>query len=342
MWRLALCITACAAVAKCGGSGPRLAANGPGLDASLAAVWPTSAPPRQAVFSRDGKLAAFADASGAITIRNSGDWSVVERLRHDGGATSIAFSKDGTHLFSGGYDGNVREWDLARHNVARLFKGRGAVIWTIDVSPDGKQLAAGGEDSIIRLWNIDRPATPALLRGHTRNVWEVRFSPNGQRLASGSFDDSVRIWDSRSGRLLETLTGHSQAVVGLDFSPDGKLLVTGADDSTIRYWRASDGAPLRTIENGTHVDKVAFSPDGRWIASGGHPHGMVGEAWHQLTGGGGEGDAVRIWRTRDAALVTGLPHPDDAPAVAFSRDGRWLVTSGDDNRFRLWRLTPRS
>ena len=118
--------------------------------------------------------------------------------------------------------------------------------------------------------------------------------------------------------------------------------MTGADDSTIRYWRASDGALLRTVNNGTHVDKVAFSPDGRWIATGGHPHGLVGEAWHQLTGGGGGGDAVRIWRVKDAALVAGLPHPDDAPSVAFSRDGRWLVTSGEDNRFRLWRLTPRS
>ena len=214
MWRLALSVTACLAVAACGNSGPPQAANGPRLEACLAAVWPASAPPRQAVFSRDGKLAAFADASGAILIRNVADWSVAERLRHHGGATSVAFSKGGTHLFSGGYDGNVREWDLARHNVAQLFKGGGAVIWTIDVSPDGKQLAAGGEDSIIRLWSIDQPARPALLRGHTRNVWEVRFSPDDRRLASGSFDDSVRIWDSRTGRLLKTLAGHTRPSSG--------------------------------------------------------------------------------------------------------------------------------
>jgi WD40 repeat protein len=167
------------------------------------------------------------------------------------------------------------------------------------------------------------------------------LSPDGQRIGSGSFDDSVRLWDANSGRELKTLKGHTQAVVGLDFSPDGKLLVTGGDDSTIRFWRASDGAPLKTVDNGRHVDKIAFSPDGRWIASGGHPHGTVGELWHQLTGGGGDGDAVRIWRASDAALVANLPHPDDAYLVEFSRDGRWLVTSGEDNRFRLWRLRPK-
>jgi WD40 repeat protein len=106
----------------------------------------------------------------------------------------------------------------------------------------------------------------------------------------------------------------------------------------IRYWRASDGAALRTVDNGRHVDKVMFSRDGKWLATGGHPHGLIGEFWHQLTGGGGEGDAVRLWRTSDGALVANLPHPDDAYYVAFSPDERWLVTSGEDNRFRLWRL----
>ena len=80
-----------------------------------------------------------------------------------------------------------------------------------------------------------------------------------------------------SRRLLKTLSGHKQSCVGLDYSPDGTLLASGGDNSTIRYWRASDGAPLRTVDNGHHVDKVVFSRDGQWLASGGHPRGMVGE-----------------------------------------------------------------
>ena len=327
-------------VAGCGSSAPTPVSTGPRLKASLAATWPTAAPARQAAFSRDGRLVALADASGAITIRGTANWKSVGQLQHPGGATSLAFGADGTRLFSGGYDGTVREWDLKLRALATTLKGAVGTVWTVDVSPDGKRLAAAGEDRVIRIWNLDRPSPPAELRGHERNIWEIRFSPDGKRLASGSFDATVRLWDVESAKLITTLTGHTEAVVGLDFSPDGKILATGADDSTIRLWRTSDGAALRTIANGTHVDKVAFSPDGRWLASGGHPHGSAGEVWHQLTGGGGDGPAVRIWRTSDAALVAELPHPEDVIFVAFSRDGRWLVTSGEDDRFRLWKLEP--
>ena len=327
-------------LSACGSSGPELAASGPRLQASLAAVWPAEAPARQTAFSQDGALLATSDASGAITIRSTRDWKIIEQLDHRGGATALHFGNDGRHLFTAGYDGTVHEWDLARRTVVRTFKSGGGTIWTIDISPDGKWLAAAGEDAIIRVWTIDEPGAPAKLRGHTRNIWEVRFSPDGKRLASCSFDYSVRLWDAERYRPLKTLPGHRQSCVGLDYSPNGNLLASGGDDSTIRYWRASDGTPLRTIANGRHVDKLTFSPDGEWIASGGHPHGQVGELWHELTGGGTDGDAVRIWRTKDGALVANLPHPDDVYWVAFSRDGRWLVTSGEDDRFRLWRLRP--
>lgn len=327
-------------LAACGRSGPAPVTSGPRVNATLAAAWPASAPARQTAFSPDGSLLATSDASGAITIRSTRDWKPIEELKHPGGATALHFGNDGKRLFSAGYDGAVHEWDLAEHKVVETLKGSGATIWTIDISPDGRRLATGGEDAIIRIWDLDQPGKPAELRGHTRNIWEVRFSPDGKRLASCSFDYSVRLWDAEHIRALKTLSGHKQSCVGLDYSPVGKLLASGGDDSAIRYWRASDGAPLRAIENGRHVDKLAFSPDGRWLASGGHPHGEIGELWHEVAGGDANGDAVRIWRAKDGALVANLPHPDDVYWVAFSRDGRWLVTSGEDNRFRLWRLQP--
>jgi WD40 repeat protein len=340
MFRSMLALAACLAVAGCGSSGPTPSTSGPRLGASLAAAWPADGPARGTAFSADGRLLATSDASGQITVRDTVKWNVIEQLQHPVGATAVAFSSDGSHLFSAGYDGTVREWDLARHALVRTVGGARGTLWTLAVSRDGRHLAAAGEDAVVRVWDLDDTHSPQQLRGHGRNIWTVRFSPDGNRLASGSFDDSVRLWAISTGRQLKQLNGHTAAIVGLAFSPDGTRIATGADDSTIRLWRASDGALLRTIENGRHVDAVAFSPDGKWLVSGGHAHGTVGDLWHQL-GGSGEGDSVRLWRTSDAALVGALPHPDDVIALAFSPDGRWLVTSCEDHKFRLWRLEPR-
>ena len=331
---LALCLAGC-------GADPQPVSSGRRLDATLVATWPAAAPPRQPAFSRNGQLLATSDASGLITVRATSDWKPVATLHHEGGATSVAFSTDGKTLFTAGYDGKVRLWELATRRLTGILAGPTRTLWSLDVSPDGSRVAAAGEDAVIYVWTLADPAAPKRLRGHDRNIWEVRFSPDGKQLASGSFDKTARLWDSAAGAPLKILAGHEQAVVGLAFSPDGQLLATSGDDSTIRFWRLPDAALIRTIAVGNHTYKLGFTSDGRWLVSGGRAHGGLGTLWHQLTGSGGSATPVRIWRAADAALVGALPTGDDVADLGLSPNGQWLAVASEDQRTRLWRLEPR-
>jgi WD40 repeat protein len=320
------------------GSAPRPVADGPRLTAEPAARFrDAAAPGREAAFSPDGLWLATSSAAGPVVLRRLPDLRIVRRLDHRGGATAIAFSPDGKGLATAGYDGAIRLWDTASGRpVGELEEARGTV-WSLDFSPDGGRLAATGEDGIVRIWSTDLRVV-ARLAGHGRNIWEVRFSPDGKRLASGSFDSTARLWDSTTGKGLATFTEHGEAVVGLAWSGNGRWLATGGDDSTILIRRAADGRPARRLAVGNHVYKLAFSPDGRWLANAGRARGGAGTLWHSLTGAGADAEPVRLWRVADGALVQALRHPEDVMYVAFSPDGRWLVTSGDDGVVTLWKL----
>ncbi len=240
---------------------------------------------REVTFTPDSRILVTSNADDTIKLWRVSDHRLVRTLLHPGGATSVSVSADELWLASGGYDATVRLWRLRDGALVRELKGHSGTVWSVSFSPDGQRLASTGEDAVIRIWRVADGALLAALRGHTRNLWRVAFSPNGQLIASAGFDKTIRFWRAADGRLLRTIKGPREAIVGMAFSPNSELLATGGDDSTIRIfrirnhpgsdrgitvrlWRVSNGS--LEIALASHTDdvwSVAFSPDGKWLAS---------------------------------------------------------------------------
>lgn len=265
---------------------PELATSGPRVNAQIVRVFDMgNSPGRQPRFSNNAQLLALTNAAGSVFLLRTQDWKLLRRFEHAGGATAAAFSPDARTLYTAGYDGAVRSWDVRTGRLGSTLKGTSATIWSLDVSPDGKKLVTGGEDSMARVWRLDSPArAPLALRGHRRNIWEARFNPVAPQVATASFDYKARLWDLSTGRTERKFAGHEQAVVGLDYRPDGKLIATSGDDSTIRLWRPGDGRQVRLIRTGNHTYSVQFSPDGQWLASSGRSRSALGTIIYQFTG----------------------------------------------------------
>src|SRR5206468_1771262 len=161
-------------------------------------------------------------------------------------------------------------------------------VYALAWSPDGRLLASGGFDTYIRLWDFSG-AQPApgvrMLVGHTDWVFTLAFTPDGRTLASGSWNGTVKFWDVASGGVRETLSGHTGRVWAVAWSPDGpssspyslsprqgggSQLASAGSDLLVTIWDGAGRTPPRVLRGHRwDVYGVAWSPDGRFLASSG-------------------------------------------------------------------------
>jgi WD40 repeat protein len=229
---------------------------------------------------------------------------------------------------------------------------------SVAVSSDGTRMAAGGKD--VRLWDLRNPGAPPLILQPEALLGDahVVFSADGTQLAAGftatvtKFDGSIRIWDLRNPTARPVMLD-AGPVQSLAFAPDGIHLVSGSLDLppyTINVRRPSGTlmwdkrnpttpivlsktvpAPIPDCVNSFQVDclansvnSVTFSPDGYRLAAA-------------------EGDAVKLWDTRDFnAPPTSLHQKrsgsrDVFLSVTFSPDGQHLAAAGTDG-LQIWDL----
>ena len=179
-----------------------------------------------------------------------------------------------------------------------------------------------GQERYAMLAAASRPGI-ASLTGHTDRVHAVAFSPDGHTLLSGSYDGTARLWDMATHRQIGApLNGHGE-VYSVAFSPRGNVVATGAEDTKVRLWDVAThrqiGAPLNGHDG--EINAVAFSPDGKILATGGADDGVV-RLWD-----------VASHRQIGASL---LGHSGVVNSVAFSPDGKTLASGAADGTVRLW------
>ena len=130
------------------------------------------------------------------------------------------------------------------------------------------------EDYVVQIWDNASGAVIAILAGHSRPVCEVSFSPNGLSLLSISQDGLMKIWDTSSWLetvLLGVEEGEWQPVFRKAcFSPDGNYVATGeSPHGRVWLWRVDDGSCAAMFtEHTTSIRHIAFTPDGKFLASG--------------------------------------------------------------------------
>ena len=302
---------------------------------------------------RGGHLAATGATDGTVQVWCVNDpvGPVIFRAAQD--VVDAAFSPDGWRLAAADSSCHVRIWDFrgarrlldlnnARQvaDLAAPGASGGPRLLYLAFSRDGRTLAT-------YCANNSSPGSAVLL------VWDARTfkrlaeykppgaldaggmaeSPDGHTIALDTGTGRILFWDTRIHRLTGQISVPQGTDHSLAFSPNGRLLAITAADDTVQLWNVSSSHLIAsTSRNNSPFHYLAFSPDGSTLAAT------------------AQDSIVRIWQVPSLQLIATLSPPTPPLAIgttpvaynglAYTPDGKTLVTASSDSTAQVWDLSP--
>ncbi|BBM86611.1 protein kinase domain-containing protein [Candidatus Uabimicrobium amorphum] len=186
---------------------------------------------------------------------------------------------------------------------------------------------------LIKVWDIH---SGQLMFSSSGNL--IKITPDGRLAIYPGQNHALLVWDLNRKQLVHTLSGHTEQILSIETSPDGLFVISGSKDKTLKVWNVENGQCVHTLSgHKSDVTSINIVPNGSlaiscssaWLAPPNYK--IVRPAFYDTT--------LRIWDIKSGQLVHELSgHTGHITSIAFTRDGRLMVSGSRDKTLRIWDL----
>ncbi len=318
---------------------------------------PRFAGDRVLAFSRDGKSVVAArntlSERGVFVlsiwnVQNGEEVAVMPddpaHIEHAGTITSLAFSPDGLMLATASADHSIRLWNFTNREPIMALQGHLGEVWAVAFSPDGKRLVSGSKDGDVKLWPTDAAPRERLIAGVRQ---PLGFSKDGQRLAGLVRDRSgegkvvfvnVAALEQEEEVQLDRIRGRFGGFgPSIAMSADLQTLAEGLDDGIVKFWNTKTGETTTLKVSVNSAESPTSVQDSRTTRRPDWDSAMV-----EIIAFSPNGKLLitrgrdRLLRRWDLRTGTNVVWQADVFRAFFSPDGTRLASAGRNNLVQVW------
>jgi len=227
-------------------------------------------PATNVAVSPDSRLALAASKDQTLLVWDLGDGHELHRFAIKSEQGAGTFSPDGKFILSYGDDPTLGLWDVHSGALVHEMNCHSAACTGL-FSQDGRQILSFSADKTVRLWDAGTGKQIRLFQGCADVVWGAAFLNGSKQVAAWGKDRMLRVWDASNGEEVRKVNlgkDWKLDATTLALSSDGRRLLTSHEDDSVRLRDLSNGAELCRFANIRKPRGLAFSPDGRFAASG--------------------------------------------------------------------------
>jgi len=290
---------------------------------------------RSVTWSNDGKMLASGANDAQLLI-----WDLNGTVQYQkpqaGAVRAVAWSPDGQQLTVGTANLVIFLDPLTGTVLAQPTQMHTAAVTALAWSPrQPLQVVSGGLDKQAIVWNTTTYTPQTIFTGHTTAIESASWASDGQTVGTSSHGGVVRVWNAENGQQVHGFFMDAQLPMrAVSFASSGGQLAVGGDDGIVRFWDGLVCQQQRQIGFGTqcldmpqrlhahtgHVRTLAWSPDARFLATG------------------GDDGVLAIWYpSQNQTPLLKMHYNAPVLALAWSSDGKQVATASG-NSVTIWGL----